>query len=280
MVGLVLEGGTFRPIFSCGVMDALLDNNIEFPYVIGVSAGIADSVSYISKQKRRNIDILLKFRHNKKYVGFRNLFTDKSLFGFSFIYEEIPQKHYPFDFESYFKSPAIVKVGVTNALTGQIEYLNGKEMDQTFTMLKASCALPVMVPAITINGTPYYDGGLTDSIPAKKAIDDGNEKLLIILTQPEGYKKELGSSNKLAAKILKRKYPNIVDPLLKRHIMYNNQLEYCNQLEKQGKAIVLRPSKEVAIDSLEKDLNKIEAIYDYGYQLATENIHKIKSLFK
>lgn len=279
MTGLVLEGGTFRPIFSCGIMDALLDNNVHFPYVIGVSAGIADGVSYVSKQKRRNIDILLKFRNHKRYLNWRNLFIDKSLFGISFIYEEIPKKHFPFDFDTYYASDTIVKIGVTNAITGKIEYLDGKKTDKKFNMLVATCALPLVFPEIVINNTPYYDGGLMDSIPAKKAMDDGNKKLLIILTQPKGYKKELGTGNKIAAKLLKRKYPNLVKPLLERHIMYNKQIEYCEKLEKEGKAVILRPSKEAAINSFEKDTEKLERIYNYGYSLAQENMDKIKKLF-
>ncbi len=279
MAGLVLEGGTFRPMFSCGVMDALLDNNVEFPYVIGVSAGISNGVSYVSKQRRRNIDIIMKFRKDKRYLGLRNIFSDKSLFGISFVYKEIPEKYFPFDYDTYYSSPSTVKVGVTNAQTGKIEYLDGKKTDRHFNMLVATCALPLIFPEIKIDGTPYYDGGLTDSIPAEKAIKDGNDKLLIILTQPEGYIKKLGSGNKFAAKILKKKYPNLVEPLLTRHEMYNKQVKYCEELEKQGKAIILRPSKEVAINSFEKDLSKIERIYNYGYNLAAENMDKIKQLF-
>ena len=278
MSALVLEGGTFRPIFSSGVMDALLDNNIDFPYVIGVSAGISDGVSYVSKQKKRNYDILVNLRQDKRYVGFRNFFSDKSFFGIKFVFEDIPKEVFPFDWDTYFKNPAKVLVGVTNATTGKTEYLDGKTMDKKCTMLKATCALPLMFPAIKVGEEYYYDGGISDSIPVEKAIADGNEKLLIVLTRPYGYKKTLSKANIFAAKRLKKRFPNMEKPLLTRHEMYNRELQLCEKLEKEGKAVVLRPSEDVSIDSLEKDIEKIKRIYNYGYDLAVENIDKIRSL--
>lgn len=280
MGALVLEGGTFRPIFSCGVMDALLDNEIYFPYVIGVSAGITDGVSYVSKQRKRNLDVLLKFRHDKRYVGIRNYFTDKSLFGLKFAYETIPTNIFPFDWDAYLANPTEVKVGVTNANTGKPEYLDGKKMDKKCNMLKATCAMPVIFPAIEVDGEKYYDGGVCDPIPVKKAEADGHDKMLIVLTRPESYKKELSRSNVMAAKVLKHKYPKMVEPLMTRHALYNEELAYCNQLEKEGRAVILRPTEEVQIDSFEKDLEKIERIYDFGYDLAMKNIDKIRTLLE
>lgn len=278
MSALVLEGGTFRPIFSCGVMDALLDNEIYFPYVIGVSAGITDGVSYVSKQRKRNLDVLLKFRHDKRYVGIRNYFTDKSFFGLKFAYETVPTEIFPFDWETYLANPTEVKVGVTNANTGKPEYLDGKKMDKKCNMLKATCAMPVIFPAIEVDGGKYYDGGVCDPIPVRKAEADGHDKMLIVLTRPESYKKELSRSNVMAAKVLKRKYPNMVKPLMTRHELYNEEVDYCNQLEKEGRAVILRPTEEVQIDSFEKDLKKIERIYDFGYDLAMKNLDKIRKL--
>lgn len=278
MGALVLEGGTFRPIFSSGVMDALLDNDIYFPYVIGVSAGITDGVSYVSKQRKRNLDVLLKFRHDKRYVGIRNYFTDRSFFGLKFAYETVPAEIFPFDWNTYLENPIEVKVGVTNANTGKSEYLDGKKMDKKCNMLKATCAMPVIFPAIEVDGEKYYDGGVCDPIPVKKAEADGHDKMLIVLTRPESYKKELSRSNVMAAKVLKRKYPNMVEPLMIRHELYNEELAYCNQLEKEGRAVILRPTEEVQIDSFEKNLEKIERIYDFGYDLAVKNMDKIRKL--
>lgn len=278
MGALVLEGGTFRPLFSCGIMDALLDNDIHFPYVIGVSAGISDGVSYVSKQNKRNYDIIMNHRHDKRYLGLRNFFTDRSLFGIKFVYETVPESIFPFDWDAYMANPAKVVVGVTNAHTAQCEYLDGKTSDKKFTMLKATCALPLMFPAIKIDGKDYYDGGVSDPIPAKKAHNDGNEKMLIILTRPKGYKKELSRANVYASKLLKRKYPKFSELLLTRHNIYNSEVEYCEKLEKEGKALILRPSEEIQIDSLEKDLKKIDKIYRFGYDLAIENLDKIREI--
>lgn len=278
MSALILEGGTFRPIFSCGVMDALLDNGVDFTYVIGVSAGITDGMSYVSKQQKRNYDILMNHRHDKRYVGFRNYLTDRSLFGLKFAYETLPNEVYPFDWETFLKNPAEVKVGVTNAETGETEYLDGKELDKTCGMLKATCAIPFVFPAIELNGKKYYDGGICDPIPVRKAQKDGQERMLIVLTRPEGYKKTLSRANVAAAKLLRKKFPKLVRPLMTRHMMYNETVAYCEQLEREGKAVILRPTKKVQIESLEKDLEKIDRIYRFGYEEAVRNLDRIKKV--
>ena len=277
MPSLILEGGTLRPIFSAGVMDALLDNNITFPYCIGVSAGITNGISYISQQRGRNLEVVTKYRNDKRYLGYRNFLKCKSLFGLDFVFDEIPNKLIPFDMDTYKKYPGKVLVGVTNAKTGKTEYLDGKNLDDKATMLRATCALPIFSPVIKLNGNEYYDGGICDPIPIKKAIEDGNDKHLIILTQPKGYKKELSKKNVLVAKLLNNKYPNLKDALLNRHDSYNETVRFCEELEKQGKALILRP--EFSLESFEKDVDKLKANYNHGYDLATKRINDIKKLF-
>lgn len=277
MPSLILEGGTLRPIFSAGVMDALLDNNITFPYCIGVSAGITNGISYISQQRGRNLEVVTKYRNDKRYLGYRNFLKCKSLFGLDFVFDEIPNKLIPFDMDTYKKYPGKVLVGVTNAKTGKTEYLDGKNLDDKATMLRATCALPIFFPVIKLNGNEYYDGGICDPIPIKKAIEDGNDKHLIILTQPKGYKKELSKKNVLVAKLLNNKYPNLKDALLNRHDSYNETVRFCEDLEKQGKALILRP--EFSLESFEKDVDKLKANYNHGYDLATKRINDIKKLF-
>lgn len=281
MPALVLEGGTFRPMFSCGVMDALVECGVEFPYIIGVSAGISDSVSYVSKQVGRNLEIMQKYRHDKRYLSFRNIFTeDKSIFGRKFIYQDIPDTLLPLDIETYKKSKSDVVVGVTNAKTGEMEYINEKYAPDGYLLLQATCALPIVFPPIVYRGTQYYDGGLVDSIPAKKALEEGYEKMLIVLTRTKDYVKEESTAYKIASKLLKKKYPKVAELLLTRHTRYNKEVEFCNELEKQGKAVILRPSEEVQISSFEGDMEKIERIYKYGHDLAMENMDKIKALFE
>lgn len=260
-------------------MDALIDNDINFDYAIGVSAGITHGFSYFSKQRGRAHDIIKNHRHDKRYMGLRNYFSDRSLFGLRFAYETIGNNIYPFDWETFNDNPIKVRIGVTNAHTGEAEYLDGKEIDNTYDMLKATCALPIAFPAIKVGDKEYFDGGITDSIPAKKACEDGNEKLLIVLTRTDDYVKTLSGGVKFAAKLFKKKYPKVAEAMLTRHEMYNEQLEYCKTLEKEGKALILRPSKETQIKSFEKDLDKMERVYQYGYNLAVGNLEKIKGLF-
>lgn len=200
MSSIILEGGTFRPVFSAGVMDALLDNDIMFPYCIGVSAGITNGFSYISKQKERSYRILKNYRHDKRYIGAVNFLKCRSIFGLDFAFDEVPNKLDPFDFETFNKYDGKILVGVTNAETGKSEYMDGKELDEKCTMIRATCAIPLFFPPIKINNTDYFDGGLCDPIPIQKAINDGNKKHLIILTRPKGYVKTLSKGNVAAAK--------------------------------------------------------------------------------
>ncbi|MGG7177915.1 patatin-like phospholipase family protein [Clostridium paraputrificum] len=279
MPGLILEGGTFRPIFSAGVMDALLDNDIMFPYCIGVSAGITNGVSYLSKQKKRNLEVLENYRHDKRYLGFGNFFKCRSIFGLDFVFDEIPNKLNPFDMDTFKKYDGKALVGVTNAITGKSEYLDVKDLDDKCLMLRATCAIPMFFPAIKINNNYYYDGGICDPIPIRKSIEDGNEKHLIILTRPKEYTKELSKGNVIVSKLLKRKYPNLKDPLLTRHNHYNETVKFCEELESQGKAIIIRPTLDQAVESFEKDLDKIRAGYNNGYKMGIEKIEEIKKLF-
>ena len=182
MPGLVLEGGTFRPVFSCGVMDALLDNNVMFDYVIGVSAGITYAVSYVSRQRGRNIEVLRRYRRDKRYLGARNLPRDRSIFGVEFVFSTIPNELIPFDWDTYHQYTGRIRVGVTNARTGAAEYLDGAQLDRPSTMLRATCAIPIHFPPVHIGGEVYYDGGLADPIPIVRSLHDGNKKNLIVLT--------------------------------------------------------------------------------------------------
>lgn len=280
MPSLILEGGTLRPIFSAGVMDALLDNNIMFPYCIGVSAGITNGVSYLSKQKGRNLEVVEKYRNDPRYLSKRNFFKCRSLFGLDFVFDEIPNKLVPFDMDTYLSYKGKALVGVTNAQTGESEYFNALELDNKCTILRATCAIPLVFPAIKINNTDYFDGGLADPIPIRKAISDGNDKHLIILTRPKEYRKTLSRSTKLCCNIIKRKYPKLKDVILNRHENYNETVRFCEKLEEEGNAIIIRPKLEQCVESFEKDVNKLRETYNNGYKMCIEKLDDIKALFK
>lgn len=277
MQGFILEGGTFRPIFSCGIMDALLEEDIMFPYVIGVSAGIADGVSYVTRQKGRNLEIMRQFRNDKRYMSRRNFFRCRSIFGLDFVYTEIPQRLIPFDYEALRSFEGTCLVGITDADKGQIEYRNAHDCDDDCTMLRATCALPVFFPAIKLDGKRYYDGGLCTPIPIEKAREDGCDKFLIVLTQPKGYIKSIGKYDRIGAKIVGRKYPKVKERILNRYKDYNDEVKMCEKLEREGKAIILRP--KYPLNSFESDVTQLERNYQHGYQMAKEHMDKIKSLF-
>ncbi|NLW89491.1 MAG: patatin family protein [Clostridiaceae bacterium] len=277
MPGLILEGGTLRPIFSAGALDHLLEQRIRFPYCIGVSAGISNGVSYISRQHGRNLEILKRYRNDSRYFGKRNLFTARSLFGIDFVFGTIPNELMPFDRNAFLNYDGTILAGVTNAVTGKPEYLDCKEMDEEYTILRATCAIPGAFPAVNWKGRIYYDGGISDSIPVRKAISDGQEKNLIILTQPRHFRKEYAKEYNFAIRLIGKKYPLMVDLLKNRHNLYNETLLFCEKLEESGKAVILRP--DYPLNSLEKNMNQIEANYRHGYNLCRENIDRIRSLF-
>ncbi len=274
MNGLVLEGGTMRPIFSSGVMDALLSENIMLPYCIGVSAGIADGVSYVSRQKGRNLEIVQKYRNDKRYMGKRNFAKCKSLFGLDFVFDEIPNELIPFDWETFYNYHGTCLVGVTNASTGAPEFLNGKDMDNCCTMLRATCAMPLFFPAIRVGDNHYYDGGLSAPIPIEKALEDGCEKLLVVLTQPKGYTKRLGKYDKAGARMFSQKYPAISETILSRPERYNALVKRCEKLEKEGKIMIIRPN--YPLNSFENNVAKLEASYWHGYRMTKERMRKIR----
>lgn len=279
MPGLVLEGGTFRPVFSCGVMDALLDHDVMFDYIIGVSAGITYAFSYISKQKKRNLNVLQSYRNDRRYLGMRNFISNRSLFGIDFVFDTIPNELIPFDWDTYHAYQGEILVGATNAKTGAIEYFDGMQLDDKNTMLRATCAIPFYFPAIPVDGTPYYDGGIADPIPIRKSLADGNRNNLIVLTRPKGYRKMTSGSTKQGARMMRRRYPKMADTMLRRARQYNESMLFCEGLASrdQEHTLLLRPSE--ALSSFERDVKKLEWGYEMGYTMACAHMDEIKRLF-
>ncbi|NLF35005.1 MAG: patatin family protein [Clostridiales bacterium] len=265
-LGVTCEGGANRTIFACGAMDALLDLGIYPDYFIGVSAGIADGVSYLSKQKGRNLRILTRFAGDKRYISVRNWLNprNRAVYGLKFAFEEVPNLHEPFDFETFaaFQGPCLAVV--TNLETGQAEYLEVPRHDDAFTLLKASCAMPLMFPAVTYQGQRYLDGGVADPIPFEKAMADGCEKNIVILTREPGYQKK---QERLTALVNRRyrRYPLFLDALARRPRVYNQSRVRLFELEKAGRALVILPDNTEGFGRLESDLDKLRALYRHGY---------------
>lgn len=271
---LILEGGTFRTVFTAGILDSFLDHQIMMPYIIGISAGAISACSYVSKQKERTFQVLADYRNDKRYMGFRNFLKERSLFGLDFAYDIIPNQLNLFDWDTYQNYDGTILFGVTNAITGEVEYMNALEMDRRCTMLRASCAIPVLFPEIKINETPYFDGGLADPIPIRKAVKDGYDKHIIILTRPKGYRKEMDRQSKFVIKLLRKRYPKLVQQMEKRVDKYNETIELCERLEEEGKALIFRP--EMPLKSMEKDVTIMRKGYDMGYQHGIVQIDTVK----
>lgn len=273
--GLVLEGGGMRGIFTCGVLDALMKHEVWFNYVIGVSAGAGNGASYMSKQIRRarysNIDLLKKY----DFIGLKSLFTKGTIFDMQLLYDKFPNEIFPYDFEAYKKNPAVFEMVTTNCVTGRAEYFQEKEDPQRLLkILRASGSLPYVSKMVEIDGVPMLDGGMVDSIPLQRAIDTGHETNLVILTRNPGYRKK-EKDRKIPAFIYK-KYPRLRLALSNRAKIYNAQLELVEKLEAEGKVICIRPENPIEVDRIEKNVEKLEALYQEGYRLGERfcNEHK------
>lgn len=279
--GIVFEGGAFRTIFSCGVMDAFLKYDIMPDYMIGVSAGAAYGVSYASRQARRNLDILMKYRNDKRYLSMYNMADkeNRSIYGLKFGYETLPNELEPFDYDTFYKYNGEFYCVVTNVITGKPEYMRYTGEDKTNKLLKATCALPVLFPYIYINDTPYLDGGLSDSIPYEKAFADGCDRVVVVLTREAGYKKKTSPSTKAMAHAF-YKYPELSRDLLKRAEKYNRSLKRLERLEKEGKVLVIRPTHSKGFSRTEKDRTKILSMYNDGYNQGVALADTVRTFYK
>ncbi len=274
-LGLVLEGGASRTLFSCGVMDALLENKIYADYVIGVSAGIAYGVSYASGQIGRNLKVSA-FMSDKRYMGFKHLLNPKnrSYYNMPFVFEEIPNNLVFFDYDAFAAYPGRVVAVVTNLETGKPEYIDVPRNKNFFKLIEASCALPIMFQPIELDGKPYMDGGISDSIPYRRAISEGCDKLITILTREKDYVKTDEQGTALA-KHMYKKYPEFIRAIKDRPKQYNESrsslFEYC----KKCGAIVIMPEKTDGFKRTESDFGKLKNLYNDGYETAQKMMPQI-----
>ena len=271
-LGLVLEGGAHRTIFSCGVMDAFLDAGISVSYVIGASAGITYGVSYVSRQKGRNRDMLGTFVQKPQYMGIRHLLSpcNRSYYNLKYVFDTIPNKLLPFDYDTYNAFDGEVLAAVTNMQMGRAEYLPVHGDDPQWKILQATCALPLLFKAIKIDGVKYADGGIADSIPYAKALSDGCDKVIIVLTRERSYRKEDEKTLHYAVNKYKHKYPAYAELLRTRHDRYNESIEEIAKLEAAGRVYVIAPEDTLDVGRTEKDTDKLLALYAQGYAVAMQ----------
>lgn len=276
--GLVLEGGGMRGVYTAGALDCLMDNGLWYGAVYGVSAGACHGTSYVSRQRGRAARTVLDYVGDRRYASLHNLVTTGNFFGERFTYEEIPNKLVPFDYEAYADSGVRFVSVVTNCRTGEAEYPVVRDLRKQMPYILASSSLPLMAKLVWIEGEPYLDGGVVDSIPIERSIADGNRRNLVILTQHEGYQKH---ANKLMPLIAMRyrAYPRLVAALRVRHERYNAQLAAVYREVEAGRAVVIQPSTPVMIKRLEKDRERLQALYAQGYRDAEARLDAVKGVF-
>jgi predicted patatin/cPLA2 family phospholipase len=269
--GLVLEGGGFRGIFTAAVLDVFLQEKLFFNYVIGVSAGAAYGVSYVSRQYKRNLEVN-RYVGDKRYCGWRNYFRNGSYFNWDFVYREIPERIVPFSFETFMNSGVNMRVVITNCLTGKAEYpyLNNTSVERFRELLTATSSLPFISRMIEIERNYYMDGGIADAIPVQQAFRDNMKKLVVILTRHAGYRKKESRSTGLI-RLVYRKYPDMVNSFLERVERYNKTLDTLEQLEGEGKVFIIRPQTPLMVARMENDPMKLRKVYDEAV-LQMENV--------
>lgn len=265
-IGLVLEGGGMRGVYTAGVLEYFLEKQLYFPYVIGVSAGSAMAASYLSQQKGRNYKVNIHYVNDSRYLSFRNFLRNRQLFGMDFIFEEIPNKLVPYDYEQFWANPAELVVGTTDCYTGEPVYFKKEDyQNDLLTVLKASSSLPFIASEVRFKNRILLDGGISDSIPVLKAQKDGFRKNVVVLTRNKGYRKQPSRFNGF----IKRKYPEYTGlhkAMENRYKLYNDTIDYIEEEERKGNLLVIRPQEPLEVGRMERNQQKLKKLYFQGYK--------------
>ena len=277
-LGVAMEGGASRTIFSCGVTDVLLDEKILPDYFIGVSAGIAYGVSYISGQRGRNEEFTRKYMHEKRYMGFRHWMNPakRCYYNLDFAFDEIPNRLVPYDYEALARFPGEVVAVVTNVRTGEAEYKRLPEYERRWETTIASCSIPVLFPPVQLGEERYLDGGIADPIPYRQAMKDGCDKIVVILTRERGYLKKEDKNERLVCRLC-RKYPKIVERLKQRNAEYNRASRELFELERQGRVFVIAPEDTYGVKLTEGNWGRLEPLYREGIAEAKKRMKVVKA---
>lgn len=279
-VGLVLEGGGMRGVYTAGILEYFLESQLFFPYVIGVSAGACNAASYLSKQKGRNKTVTIEYASDPRYISWKNYFRNRQFFGMDFIFDEIPNKHVPFHYDVFYNSPSEFVVGTTDCLTGDPVYFKKKDYgNDLLTVIRASSSLPFIAPEVRFKDKILLDGGISDPIPIKKAQQDGFAKNIVVLTRNEGYLKKPSKFHFL----VDRKYPEykgLQQSLRNRYQIYNETVEYIEKEEKKGNVLIIRPSQPLKVGRMERNPQRLEELYNQGYEDAKASMSTIMNYIK
>lgn len=269
--GLVLEGGGMRGVFTCGVLDYLLDRQIYFSYAIGVSAGACNGLSYMSRQRGRarfsNIDMLEKYR----YISWWNMWSQHSILDQRLLYKDFPERIVPYDMEAYRANPAEFEMVTTNCITGKACYLSERaSWDRLLRIARASSSLPYVCPVAFVDRQPMLDGGIVDSIPVLRAMEKGHGFNVVVLTRHRGYRKT--ERDLKIPRFFYRRFPRLRVVLSHRCECYNRQLGLVERLEDEQRILVIRPEAEVKVDRMETDIRKLTDLYEEGYRCAEKQL--------
>ncbi|HJJ36379.1 MAG TPA: patatin family protein [Methanocorpusculum sp.] len=276
--GVIFEGGGMRGAYTAGVIDAFIENGIDFTSVYGVSSGACHATTYLSKQFGRARKIIVEYAHDKRYFSFSSLMKTGNMFGIEFIFKTLTHELEPYDFETAKISTTQSKfyVGAINIRTAESEYFVIHDMDEEYQTLAATMALPIISRPVKLNGNKYLDGGIVDSLPIQRAIDDGCKKIVMVQTQDATFRRKFNMLTPFFG-IWYLFHLKLVYKIGTRHIRYNEALDQIAEAEKKGEVFVIRPRKPVTIKRLEFDQDKIEALYQDGYRDATELMPKLKA---
>ncbi len=270
---LVLEGGAMRGMYTAAVLDVFMAKNISFDSVTAVSAGALFGVNFLSGQSGRVIRYNKRFNSDKNYMGLLPLIKEGNIVSTDYAYHDVPYELDPFDDEKFKASGVPFYATVTNIKTAKAEYIRIKSVFEQMDILRASGSLPFVSKIVKINGREYLDGGIADSIPFSYPLSMGCDKLVVIVTRDMNYRKKPMSS--VLAKLCYRKYPEFQNSLLNRHNMYNNSIEELQKLEEEGRAFVIRPTVPIEIKRIEKDAERLQAVYDFGIRDANAYLPKL-----
>ena len=275
-IGLVLEGGASRGVYTAGVLDCFMEENIKFPYIVGVSAGACNGADYVSWQIGRTRKTMIQKDKKYQYMGMRTLLRKKQLMDMDMIFDAFPNQYFPFDYDTYFASNMEIEYGCTDCETGQTVFLSEKKNPQRLMqVLKASCAMPGAVYPVELDGKYYIDGGVSDSIPVQHALDMGCDKVVVIQTRSRGFSMKSERFTKLIAKLY-HKYPAVQTAILKRPLVYNKNLIAIRRLEAEGKVFVIRPEIQ-EVKRTEKDFYKLMRFYHHGYEQARHQLDTLRA---
>lgn len=273
---IVLEGGGFRGIYTSGVLDALMENDINMSCTIGVSAGALNGVNYVAGHIGRSARANLVYRHDSRYVGIKALRQSGGLIGIDFLFNDF-EDMYPLNTQRIFSLKRRFAAVVTNCNTGKAEYFDSHtDRKNVFDAVKASSSLPFISKMVYINGTPYLDGGCSDKIPFGWAIKQCYQKIIVIKTRPDDYRKKLSDSNHSFAKLYYHSYPKFYEVFAKSDENYNIQCDEIDALRKQGKLFVISPSAPITVSRVEGDMEKLGQLYYMGYNDGQNQILNLK----